>query len=94
MYAQRSVSGAGTDQTFNSMIYDHVSATSVQLRVNNKLFPYQPFEPTFSANGSFVARPYEELVKYMSKNYNVDCLDYSKRMGEYLPHLLCQLWKS
>jgi hypothetical protein len=73
VYAQKSVlSAAGSDQTFNSFIYDQCNTNYVQLRVNNKLYPYQPFEPVFGANGSYVARPYEELVKYMSKNYNVD----------------------
>lgn len=78
IYAQRT-SVAASDDLFNSMIYDSALVSSVQMRVNNKLFPYQPFEPVFgmtdagvNTTGSYVARPYEELLKYMQKNYNVD----------------------
>lgn len=84
VYAQRS-STAGTEDLFNSMVYDSALTSFVQMRCNNKLFPYQPYEPSFnkSANGSedssviayassLCAREYEELVKFMSKNYNVD----------------------
>lgn len=79
VYAQRSMAAGGSEQTFNSMVYDSALVNSVQMRVNNKLFPYTPYEPVFGADatlanttGSFVARPYEELLKYMQKNYNVD----------------------
>lgn len=78
VYAQRSNSGA--DETvFNSMVYDSALTNFVQMRCNNKLYPYQPYEPQFgipadgtAPTGSFCSREYEELVKYMSKNYNTD----------------------
>lgn len=78
VYAQRSNSGA--DETvFNSMVYDSALTNFVQMRCNNKLYPYQPYEPQFgipaagtNPTGSFCSREYEELVKYMSKNYNTD----------------------
>lgn len=78
VYAQRN--NIGADETvFNSMVYDSALTNFVQMRCNNKLYPYQPYEPQFgiasngaNTSGSFCAREYEELVKYMSKNYNTD----------------------
>ena len=80
VYAQRSNSaGANNENQFNSMVYDSALTNFVQMRCNNKLYPYQPYEPQFgipsdgaNPTGSFCAREYEELVKYMSKNYNTD----------------------
>lgn len=80
VYAQRSSSaGATNEDLFNSMVYDSALTNFVQMRCNNKLYPYQPYEPSFgitdagaNTTGSFCAREYEELVKYMAKNYNLD----------------------
>lgn len=72
---------AGTEDLYNSMIFDSARVNFVQMRINNKLFPYTPFEPDFSessdgttvvAGSSNIAREYEELCKFMSKNYNLD----------------------
>jgi len=78
VYAQRSSSNAD-EALYNNMVYDSALTNFVQMRCNNKLFPYQPYEPSFgitsagaNTTGSFCAREYEELVKYMSKNYNLD----------------------
>ena len=63
------------------MVFDSARVNFVQMRVNNKLFPYSPYEPEFSesadgattiAGASNISREYEELCKFMSKNYNVD----------------------
>ena len=80
VYCQRSSSAASED-LFNSMVFDSARVNFVQMRVNNKLFPYSPYEPEFSesadgattiAGASNISREYEELCKFMSKNYNVD----------------------
>lgn len=78
VYAQRPAQG--TEDLYNTMIFDNCRTSFVQMRCNNKLYPYQPYEPEFASNadgslagtGSICAREYEELVKFMSKNYNVD----------------------
>jgi hypothetical protein len=79
VYAQRSPVVGTAEDLYNSMVYDSAQTNFVQMRCNNKLYPYQPYEPSFgqasngvSTTGSFVSREYEELVKYMSKNYNTD----------------------
>jgi len=80
VYCQRS-STAATEDLFNSMVFDSARVNFVQMRVNNKLFPYSAYEPEFSesadgttvsAGASNIAREYEELCKFMSKNYNID----------------------
>lgn len=80
VFAQRSNHVANED-LYNSMVFDSARVNFVQMRINNKLFPYTPFEPEFSessngtttvAGSSNIAREYEELCKFMSKNYNVD----------------------
>lgn len=78
VYAQRPANG--TEDLYNTMIFDNCRTNFVQMRCNNKLYPYQPYEPEFATNadgslagtGSICAREYEELVKFMSKNYNID----------------------
>lgn len=84
VYAQRS-STAATEDLFNSMVFDSALTNFVQMRCNNKLYPYIPYEPVFNKSStgseditqiayasSLCAREYEELVKFMSKNYNID----------------------
>lgn len=80
VYAQRSIN-TGSEDLFNSMVFDSARVNFVQMRVNNKLYPYTPYEPDFSehsdgttvsAGASSISREYEELCKFMSKNYNVD----------------------
>jgi hypothetical protein len=70
VYAQRSVHGVSENQ-FNSMIFDQCSISSVQMRINSKLYPYSPYEPAFGSDGSYSVRPYEELLKFMSKQYDL-----------------------
>lgn len=93
VFAQRSPN-AGTEDLFNSMVFDSARVNFVQMRINNKLFPYSPYEPEFSessdgvttvAGSSNIAREYEELCKFMSKNYNIDAgLSISPREWEQL----------
>jgi hypothetical protein len=80
IFAQRGPN-TGTEDLYNSMVFDSARVNFVQMRINNKLFPYTPFEPDFSessdgttvvAGSSSIAREYEELCKFMSKNYNLD----------------------
>ena len=80
VYCQRPAHTGITEDLYNTMIFDNCRTNFVQMRCNNKLYPYQPYEPDFGANtdgslagtGSICAREYEELVKFMSKNYNID----------------------
>lgn len=99
VYAQRS-SSAATEDLFNSMVFDSALTNFVQMRVNNKLYPYVPYEPVFNKSStgseditqiayasSLCSREYEEFIKFMSRNYNVDsgCLITLKEWENCFP---------
>ena len=71
---QRNKADGILDSAFNSMIFDNCNLSNVRLKVNGKQFPYNEYEPSFSNDRlqKNYARPYEELLRFMSKNYDIN----------------------
>ena len=70
---QRVKSGVA-ERNYNSMVFDNCNLTNVRMKVNGKQFPYSEYEPKFSSNrlSKNYARPYEELIRFMGKNYDIN----------------------
>ena len=70
---QRVKVDTGAERNYNSMIFDNCNLTNVRMKVNGKQFPYSEFECAFSNDRVLknYARPYEELLRFMSKNYDI-----------------------
>jgi hypothetical protein len=70
---QRVKTDAGAERNYNSMIFDNCNLSNVRMKVNGKQFPYSEFECAFSNDrvSKNYARPYEELLRFMSKNYDI-----------------------
>ena len=65
---------SGDEQNYNSMVFDNCGLSNVRIKVNGKQYPYSEYETTFSNTRNLrnYARPYEELLRFMSKNYDVN----------------------
>jgi len=66
---------AANEGLYNSMIFDNCNLTNVRLKINGKQYPYSEYEPNFGSGDRKTkdfARPYEELLRYMSKNYDIN----------------------
>jgi hypothetical protein len=70
---QRLKKDTGAERNYNNMIFDNCNLTNVRMKVNGKQFPYSEFECAFSNDRVLknYARPYEELLRFMSKNYDI-----------------------
>jgi hypothetical protein len=70
---QRLKTDIGAERNYNSMIFDNCNLSNVRMKVNGKQFPYSEFECAFSNDRVLknYARPYEELLRFMSKNYDI-----------------------
>lgn len=63
------------ESLYNSMIFDNCNLSNVRLKVNGKQYPYSEYEPNFGSGDRKTkdyARPYEELLRFMSKNYDIN----------------------
>lgn len=66
---------AANEGLYNSMIFDNCNLTNVRLKINGKQYPYSEYEPNFGIGdrkSKNYARPYEELLRFMSKNYDIN----------------------
>lgn len=71
---QRTKTDAGAEENYNSMVFDNCGLSNVRIKVNGKQYPYSEYESSFSNSRNLrsYARPYEELLRFMSKNYDVN----------------------
>ena len=69
------VNNGVAESIYNSMIFDNCNMTNVRLKVNGKQYPYSEYEPNFGSGDRKTkdfSRPYEELLRYMAKNYDIN----------------------
>jgi hypothetical protein len=70
---QRIKTDTGSERNYNSMIFDNCNLSNVRMKVNGRQYPYSEYEMGFSIDrvSKNYARPYEELLRFMSKNYDI-----------------------
>ena len=55
------------------MVFDNCNLSAVRMKINGRQYPYSEYEMGFSNDrvSKNYARPYEELLRFMSKNYDI-----------------------
>lgn len=74
---QRIKAGGAAESAYNGMIFDNCNLNGVRVKVNGRQYPYTEYEPSFydstgDRKSKIYARPYEELLRYMAKNYDIN----------------------
>jgi hypothetical protein len=61
------------ENQYNSMIFDNCLLSNVRVKINGRQYPYSEYECSFSNDrvSRSYARPYEELLRFLSKNYDI-----------------------